>query len=185
MSRLSTRSAHRPRSRRSVSFAEIPTSSGRVLACLVASLAATGCSAGRTGYPDDPSFGAEHDEHEGDAAHDDHGEHGQRTGATCPADNALTYDSFGRAFFGRYCLHCHSETRSGASRNGAPDEYNFDTEADIIALAASIDGHAAAGPETINTAMPPSEPIPSEEERRRLGAYMACVAPGSHADHDE
>lgn len=29
------------------------------------------------------------------------------SGATCPSNSTLTYDTFGRAFFQRYCDSCH------------------------------------------------------------------------------
>jgi hypothetical protein len=40
-----------------------------------------------------------------------------------------------------------------------------------------IDEQAAAGPDHVNTSMPPSGPRPSEAERRQLGEWLACGAP--------
>ncbi len=40
-----------------------------------------------------------------------------------------------------------------------------------------IDTIAAAGPDAVNTEMPPDTPAPTEEERRKLGEWLACGAP--------
>lgn len=88
------------------------------------------------------------------------------TGATCPADNALTYDSFGRAFFASYCNRCHGT---------GPD--TFDDVAYVRRDAPNIDRAAAAGPDAFNTVMPRSGPAPSANERTELGQWLACGAP--------
>jgi uncharacterized membrane protein len=107
----------------------------------------------------------------GDDHDDDH--EGSASGATCPADNTLTYDNFGRDFMSKYCTKCHSSTAT--DRHGAPANHDFDTLAGILPMADHIDEHAAAGPNAVNTEMPPEgETAPSEDERRKLGQWLAC-----------
>jgi uncharacterized membrane protein len=107
------------------------------------------------------------------------GEAGGPSGAICPADSNLTYTTFGQAFMEEYCTRCHSSALSGAARNGAPSDHDFDTLGAIRSTAAEhIDEQAAAGPARVNTLMPPSgEPRPSEAERRQLGEWLACRTP--------
>jgi uncharacterized membrane protein len=105
---------------------------------------------------------------------DDHHPEGGASGAVCPAGNTLSYDSFGRDFMQKYCTRCHASSVTGDLRNGAPADHNFDTRADILAMADHIDEHAAAGPDAVNTAMPPDGTAPTEEERRKLGEWLAC-----------
>lgn len=111
----------------------------------------------------------------------DHGDtdmDGDPTGSTCPSGSTLTYESFGQAFMEAYCTRCHSSHLTGADRQGAPSDHNLET---LEAIRASglehIDETSAAGPERINTAMPPDDPRPTEAERRQLGEWLACGAP--------
>jgi uncharacterized membrane protein len=100
------------------------------------------------------------------------------SGATCAPDSTLTYETFGRPFTEEYCTRCHSSALTGDARNGAPSEYNLDTLAAIRDVGAEeIDEQAAAGPSNVNTSMPPSEPRPTEAERRLLGEWLACGMP--------
>lgn len=99
---------------------------------------------------------------------------GTATQSTCPLESAPTYDSFGREFMEAYCTRCHSSALSGTARNDAPVGHDFDTLEGVIAVAEHIDEYAAAGPAGTNTAMPPSAPAPTDEERRRLGEWLAC-----------
>jgi uncharacterized membrane protein len=96
------------------------------------------------------------------------------TGATCPAGSTLTYENFGAPFMEAYCLRCHSTEVAIPDRMGAPIDVNFDTLAGILQHADHIDELAAAGPDGVNTFMPPSGDEPSEEERRQLGEWLAC-----------
>lgn len=103
---------------------------------------------------------------------------GAPTGATCPdGGTSLTWKGFAEPFVESYCLRCHSDDVSGTARQGAPRDHNFDTHFECRAFAAHMDQWAGAGPDAINTAMPPSEPRPSEEERRMLSEWLACGAP--------
>ena len=104
-------------------------------------------------------------------------EEGKPSGATCPTTQTLTYANFGMAFFAQYCTRCHSESVTGAARNGAPADHNFDTVADIVFNKDHIDEHAAAGPTVVNEEMPPTAPKPTEADRKKLGEWLACGAP--------
>jgi uncharacterized membrane protein len=106
------------------------------------------------------------------------GEAGKASGATCPSGNTLTYDSFGRNFMQTYCTRCHSTALTGAARQGAPDDHNFDTLAGILDMPDHIDHEAAAGPAAVNTAMPPDGAKPSAAERQQLGQWLACETGG-------
>jgi uncharacterized membrane protein len=101
------------------------------------------------------------------------------TGAICPDDSTLTYDNFGSLFFTTYCTSCHSSDLDGIDRHGAPADHNFDTLAGVLAEAEHIDEWAAAGPDVVNTFMPPStaDDFPDESERLDLGEWLACGAP--------
>jgi hypothetical protein len=103
---------------------------------------------------------------------------GDPTGSTCPeAGTAHTWDNFGNQFFAFYCRDCHSSTKTGDDRGGAPSDVNFDSVEEVRLHAAHIDSWAAAGTTVVNTSMPPEDPRPSEAERRQLGEWLACDAP--------
>ena len=118
-----------------------------------------------------PDDGHDHHTH-------DHGEHasGLPTGAACPSDSALTYDGFGRPFLERYCVRCHAADLAGAARAGAPEGSDLDTRDGVLGSLADIDEAAAFGPFAENLHMPPDAPFPTEEERTRLGEWLACGA---------
>jgi hypothetical protein len=110
----------------------------------------------------------------GDAEEQDHAP----SGASCPPGSTLTYETFGRHFMKEYCTRCHSSELHGAERNGAPSDHDFDTLAALLATdRRHIDEMAAAGPEHVNTAMPPTDPKPSTSERELLGEWLACEMP--------
>jgi uncharacterized membrane protein len=111
-----------------------------------------------------------------DDDHNDGGE-GIPTGSVCPTTQTLTYANFGQAFFASYCQRCHASTVTGAARMGAPSDHTFDMVQDIQLLAEHIDELAAAGPDAVNTEMPPDGAKPTEAERRQLGEWLACGAP--------
>ena len=102
---------------------------------------------------------------------------GEPTGTTCPTNSTLTYDNFGKAFMAQYCTSCHSATVTGASRKDAPTTVNFDTAAHTVEHRALIDRVAGAGPNHVNTFMPPEDPRPTEAERRQLAEWTACGSP--------
>ena len=103
----------------------------------------------------------------------DHG-HGHPSGSTCPPGNTLTYDNFARPFMESFCTRCHASTLSGPERQGAPLFHDFDSEAGILNVGNHVDQYAAAGPNAINTLMPPDGAQPTEEQRRQLGQWLAC-----------
>jgi len=96
------------------------------------------------------------------------------TGATCPEDSTLTYENFGRPFMESYCVRCHSSELHGADRNGAPLYHDFDSLFGILAVANHVDWYTAAGPEAVNTLMPPDGDTPTIDERYQLGEWLAC-----------
>ena len=117
----------------------------------------------------------------GDDAEDDSDHHsdesevlGTPTAAECPTDSVLSYETFGRDFMADYCVRCHSTELEGTARSGAPEGHDFDVFEGIIAVADHIDQVAAAGPDAVNTMMPPTPPKPTEEERFQLGEWLAC-----------
>lgn len=126
-------------------------------------VAAWGCSSDDAADP--PACEEEGDEPEGTPS-----------GATCPANSELTYDSFVKPFADKYCTRCHASSLSGAARQCAPLDHDCDSEAGILKIAEHIDEVAAAGPDAVNSAMPPSGPMPTEAERRQLGEWLACNA---------
>lgn len=91
----------------------------------------------------------------------------------------LTYASFGQAFFSSYCLRCHSVNVTGAARNGAPTDHNFDTLTDVTALKDHIDEVAGMNPNgTVrNTAMPFTPPNPPDLDRQKLSCWIASGLP--------
>ena len=100
---------------------------------------------------------------------------GVATGATCDG-STLTYENFGRDFMATYCTSCHSSSLEGEeARSCAPGDHNFDTLDEIVLYRDHIDEHAAAGPDAVNEAMPPSgSRQPTARERRDLGTWLAC-----------
>jgi cytochrome c5 len=103
---------------------------------------------------------------------------GAPTASLCPSNSTLTYENFGKGFMNSYCVSCHSSSLSGSARQGAPSDHNFDSlEAIRETEAEHIDEEAAAGPSHTNTAMPPSGPKPSLDDRKKLGEWLACGTP--------
>ena len=76
-----------------------------------------------------------------------------------------------------YCTRCHSTTLTGSSRQGAPNDHNFDSVELVREEIEHTDEQAAAGPDAVNTGMPIGGPTPTEDERRKLGEWLACGAP--------
>jgi hypothetical protein len=93
---------------------------------------------------------------------------GDSTGSTCPKDSTLTYASFGQAFIQDHCLACHNA--------GGPESPTLSTLAQVQAHISDVDRAAAAGPNGVNTYMPDGSSVP-EDERRKLGEWLACGAP--------
>jgi uncharacterized membrane protein len=102
---------------------------------------------------------------------------GPPTETVCPPASTLTYENFGQQFVASYCTRCHSSTRSGGGRMGAPAFHDFDTLTGIRNVADHIDQAVGAGPAAMNDQMPPSDPRPSLAERQMLAEWIACGAP--------
>lgn len=113
----------------------------------------------------------------GDAVTSEPPDEGTPSGGVCPEDSTLTWANFGQKFFVDYCTQCHSTELTGAQRQGAPEDHNFDTVELVLTQIEHIDGQAAAGPDSVNTLMPLGEPKPTEGEREKLGEWLACGAP--------
>lgn len=90
----------------------------------------------------------------------------------CPDDSFLTYENFGGPFMLSYCTTCHSSRLLADMRQGSPIDVNFDGIDDIREWAPRIWIRAADQ----NMNMPPVGP-PADEERERLGEWLACGAP--------
>ena len=91
----------------------------------------------------------------------------------------LTYANFARSFFASYCVRCHATTVTGAARNGAPEDHNFDSYAGVQQFDQEIDQVAAMNPtgSQRNNAMPISEPFPTDRERQMLACWIALGIP--------
>ncbi len=90
----------------------------------------------------------------------------------CPEDNILTSENFGAPFMLTYCNGCHSSSLGAGERADAPLDMNFDTLAEVRAQAPRIWMRAADH----NASMPPYG-APPQDERTRLGEWLACGAP--------
>jgi hypothetical protein len=112
------------------------------------------------------------------------------SGAACPGGSTLRYEGggngrreprdFGRTFLATFCTGCHATVLDGAARNGAPPGLNWDTITGVRARLGWIDRAAAAGPNGVHYDMPPmalTTVVPGDDDRRRLGDWIACGAP--------
>lgn len=78
----------------------------------------------------------------------------------------LTYQAFADAFFAANCRSCHSASKSGAARSGAPPAVNFDSEAEIVSRRGDIRTAAIDAKR-----MPPGKPL-SDCAIERLDGYL-------------
>ena len=92
--------------------------------------------------------------------------------SACQRDGtALTYETFGAGFFASYCDTCHSA--EVGKRNGAPEDYVFDSRASIAAHKERIFERSAGN----NDSMPPGPDDPPLAERKKLAEWLNCGAP--------
>jgi uncharacterized membrane protein len=107
---------------------------------------------------------------------------GEATGALC--DRRIRYADDVAPLLQRYCLRCHAESVPLNQRHGAPGDENFDTELGVMLHAEGIALRAAGGFDAINRSMPPSSSAkqPSDQERKLLGSYLACVTEDAERD---
>ena len=83
------------------------------------------------------------------------------------------YENFVRPFFEAYCIRCHSTSlTTREERNFAPEGLDWDDESSVRDNLAQI--RSAVG---VTNFMPPSEPIPSCEERFRVVRWVDVGAP--------
>ena len=91
---------------------------------------------------------------------------------SCPdGGTTLSYDNFGQRFFETWCNSCHSAPVE--YRQGAPEQFVFDTQARVQKYKRRIFERAAAD----NDSMPPGPAGPSQKERDQLAEWLACGAP--------
>lgn len=83
-----------------------------------------------------------------------------------------TWATFGQDFFADNCVRCHSTTRVGADRNGAPADYNWDVEATVRDHLDEI--RIVVG---VTMFMPFTPPDPECSERQRLVRWIDADAP--------
>lgn len=121
--------------------------------------AATTTGAATTGTTADPTTGPV-------------GEYPSLDQRPCPEDSILTAENFGAPFMLTHCTGCHHVSLKQGERAGAPLGVDFETLAKVRALAPLI--WARAGDQ--NATMPPLGP-PPQDERTKLGEWLACGAP--------
>jgi uncharacterized membrane protein len=104
---------------------------------------------------------------------------GPPTGTTTAACDAagmsgITYAGFASGFFTSYCTRCHSTAVTGAARNGAPVDHNFDTLAGARLHIDHVDLVAGENPAgTVrNALMPISAPVLTDTERKMLSCWI-------------
>ncbi len=90
----------------------------------------------------------------------------------CPEDSTLSAENFGAPFLLTQCTGCHHSSLPASERAGAPLDINFDALADVRKHAPRIWARAADS----NATMPPLGG-PPQDERTRLGEWLACGAP--------
>ena len=105
------------------------------------------------------------------------GDDGTFTESVCPPTDPPTYANFGQTFMESYCTECHDSAKTGTLRQGAPATIDFDTLPKLRMSTSLIDKQAAIGPAAANRIMPPSSSTmskPTDDQRRRLGEFIAC-----------
>lgn len=90
----------------------------------------------------------------------------------CPQATGATYSGFGQPFMSDWCLECHSASIVGEARNGAPEDVNYDTQAQIQSRLFRIYQQAAS-----NTPLMPPLGGPNDVLRDLLGEWLVCGAP--------
>jgi hypothetical protein len=83
-----------------------------------------------------------------------------------------TWATFAMDFFADNCTRCHSTTRVGPDRNGAPDGYNWDDEPTVRDHLPEIRNVVG-----VTMFMPFLPPDPECSERQRLVRWIDADAP--------
>ncbi len=85
-------------------------------------------------------------------------------------DCKYTYESFGKGFMEKYCNGCHSSTKTGISRKGAPAGYDFDKPELIAKEKKDIIEWTVE-----KKKMPPLlSTKPTDEERAQVKTWLDC-----------
>ena len=100
---------------------------------------------------------------------------GESKPAECPAE--LSYTKTAEPFVSKYCISCHSRSVTGLARNGAPDDVNFGSEADLFTHGTHVTEHVSE-----NLMPPPGALQPSATERADFVAWTKCS--GVSESHD-
>lgn len=81
---------------------------------------------------------------------------------------APTWEGFAQGMLTTWCTPCHASSLEGTERQGAPAEVDLDTLDDALRWADRIQAR------TVDSATMPPGGGPTEEERARLGEWLAC-----------
>jgi uncharacterized membrane protein len=84
----------------------------------------------------------------------------------------LTYDSFGKGFMEQYCVRCHTSAKASKfARSGAPLGADFDQIDAILKDKGEILKYTVE-----KKTMPPGDPKPAADERKKLKTWLECEA---------
>ena len=90
----------------------------------------------------------------------------------CPEGSVLTYENFGAPFMRNWCTGCHSSQLGPDDRAAATPGVDLETPELVRRWAPRIWARSADA----NLTMPPGGG-PTDDERARLGEWLACGAP--------
>ena len=114
------------------------------------------------------------------ACGDDDDQGAEETHDQCAS--GVTYALVARPFLEKYCLGCHSQSVVGNdARVGAPDDANFDTEAEVM----EHGGHIYEN--LIDRMMPPADAPagqPTSAERDAMLTWLECSGASEHEHED-
>jgi len=95
------------------------------------------------------------------------------TGTTLACDD-VSWESTGQPFLSTWCTACHSSELASGARFGAPVGVDFDSYADVLALAALVETSALGS----EARMPPVGGA-SDDDKEAFGRWLACGLPGA------
>ncbi len=97
-------------------------------------------------------------------------------------DAGVTYENSAKAIVAKYCLGCHSSEVSGDARQKAPDDANFDTEAELY----DHGGHVFE--KIVANSMPPDNASVGKltaAERQSFLVWLECSGAAAQHQHDD
>ncbi len=100
------------------------------------------------------------------------------TGTALACDD-VSWESTGQPFLSTWCTACHSSELASGERFGAPVGIDFDTYADVLALAALVEASAVGS----EARMPPVGGG-SDDDKALFGRWLACGLPGAPDEPD-